>query len=520
MAENTSTPEATIPRLKLGEYGFTGLKMTNGWIQEQSRRDLRWPESIKTFKAMAMDATIASALSFYEMMIARVNWDIQPPEEATEVEKKRAQFLRECMDDMEHTWFDFIKEVSSMYTFGYDVHEKVYRRRYRANGSRFNDGFVGIKKLAPRSQDTISRWEFSEDNRELIGLIQCLTQVQIEGRIGGSIKPEQKIPRKKFLLFRTNVRKDNPEGTSPLIGCYIAWKFRTALEEHEAIGVSRDMRGMPILRIPARYMSADATDEEKAVYEYYKNIIRNLHKNEQTGIVLPNDYDPEAKQPLFDFELTGVNGQKTYDTNAIISRWDNKILTTLFADILKMGQDKVGSFSLAGAKTNILSMAIEHRLKEIQNVLNSDLIPQLFELNGWSTERLPKFVYEDLDNIDLDEFSKFIQRVGSVNMLEYDRDVANKIRKVGGFKLKPADQPIQEKELSANRSRAGEGGATPGEGTSKSPRPKDSSVSNSENKKIKVISRDEEFTAFEYNGNSLVYMNEDYDAFVENLETK
>lgn len=157
------------------------------------------------------------------------------------------------------------------------------------------------------------------------------------------------------------------------------------------------------------------------------------------------------------------------------------MLMSFYADLLKMGQEKVGSFSLAGAKTNILAMAIEHRLQEIKTVLDNDLIPSLFELNGWQDERLPKMVYDDLDEADLDEFSKAVQRVFSVNAIEFDRDVADVIRERMGFKPKGEDLEIQEDELLNNRSRSGDGGATPGEGTSTSPIGRDASTANREN---------------------------------------
>ena len=64
------------------------------------------------------------------------------------------------MDDMDGSWFQFIKEVVSYITFGHSVIEKVPRRRRYANGSKYNDGFVGLKKLAPRSQDNITKWVF------------------------------------------------------------------------------------------------------------------------------------------------------------------------------------------------------------------------------------------------------------------------------------------------------------------------------------------------------------------------
>lgn len=471
----------SVPRLRLGEVGHLGLKMSNGQILEEAKRELRFPASIKTYKAMAMDTTLSSAIGLYEMMIARVNWKAVPPDDATDIEKDRADFVNSCFGDMEHSFFDFIKEVVSMYTFGFSVHEKVFRRRLKKNGSRHNDGLVGIKKLPIRSQDTIDKWLYSEDGRTLLGVEQNLEGVVDFYRYkSAAAQTKVEIPRNKFLLFRANVRRDNPEGNSPLKSCYTSWKWRTTIEEHEAIGISREMRGIPVCYIPPRYMSVDASPEEKAIYEYYQNMIRNIHANEQAGIVMPMAYDPESRQPLFKFELLSVTGTKGYDTDVIIQRYDNKMLMSFYADLLKMGQEKVGSFSLAGAKTNILAMAIEHRLQEIKTVLDGDLIPQLFALNGWDDVRLPKMQYDDLDEADLDEFSKAVQRIFSVNTVELDRGVADNIRMKMGWKPKGEGVPIQDDELPNNRSRSGDGGATPGEGTSTSPAGKDVSASNTE----------------------------------------
>lgn len=117
----------------------------------------------------------------------------------------------------------------------------------------------------------------------------------------------------------------------------------------------------------------------------------------------------------------------------------------------------------------MLAMAIEHRLKEIQTVLNQDLMTQLHQLNGWTMEHLPSFEYGDLDEIDLDVFSKAIQRIASVNALELDRPAANMIRKVLGVQLKPEDEDVVDDELTNNRSRSGDGGATPFGGTGTNP---------------------------------------------------
>lgn len=474
--------KAALPRLRLSEMGTIGLKQYGGSINEESRRELRFPEACRTFRTMAQDATIAAALSLFEMMVSRVEWNIDLGIDPDEAMKARGQFLEECMHDMDHTWRNFIQEVTSAFTYGFSVHEKVYRRRLHENGSQYNDNKVGIKKLPVRSQDTINKWLFSEDGRELIGVQQSLSNIMGGGERYLNLASASgtgliDIPRKKFMLFRVDAKRDNPEGNSPLRACYHAWKYRTLLEEQEAIGVSRDMNGMPTLYLPPRYMSEDASPNEKRIYEYYKNVIRNIQMNEQSGLILPQAFDPDSRQPLFKFELTSTQGSKQYDTDTIIKRWDNKILMTLFADMLKMGQDQVGSYSLAGAKTNIMAMAIEARLQEIQDVLNNDLVKQLFALNGVEPGTpLPKLQYGDLDEVDLDEFSKAIQRIGSVGGLERDREVMNKIRVALKIKPRSMDEPVDENEIMGGQSQAGQAGV--GNGASRSASGRDNAAAN------------------------------------------
>lgn len=479
----TDVEKATLPRLRLGEMGFTGLKQRDGYIQEECRRELRFPLANKTFRTMSQDATIAAALSLFKMMISRVEWNIDLGPEPDAAMRERGKFLEECMGDMEHTWRSFIQEVTSALTYGYSVHEKVFRRRTWDAGSKYNDNKFGIRKLPIRSQDTIQRWIFSPDGRDLVGVQQNLCEVTGSSdrylnlmNSTGTVD----IPRKKFLLFRVDASRDNPEGNSPLRGCYHAWKYRVMMEEAEGVGVSRDMNGMPTLYLPPRYMSEDATQSEKRIYEYYKNVIRNIQMNEQSGLILPQAFDPDSRQPLFKFELTSTQGTKMYDTDAIIKRWDNKILMVLFADMLKMGQDQVGSYSLAGAKTNIMAMAIEARLQEIQDVLNFDLIPHLFAYNGVSPDvKLPTLKYGDLDEVDLDEFSKAIQRMGSVGALELDRPMANKIRQALKVPVKPDDAPVDKEEIMGGDSQAGDGMAAGGlNGASKRASGRDNSAAN------------------------------------------
>lgn len=497
MAEDTEVSlEAggnETPTITLGETGYSGLLVLDGSIMEECSKELRWPEAINTYKRMAKDGAIAPALELVEMMIARVPWTVKIPEGYEDQLKEKANFVRQCIDDMDQDFQSFIKQVVSYNRYGFSVHEKVFRIRARENGSKYNDGLVGIKKLPIRSQDSIERWYWKNNGRELAGCVQCVITPGTEGSSNGwdfvatnsTHRTLKKIPRKKFLLFRNNPLKDSPVGTSPLNGAWQAWKYKQAYQESEAIAVAQDSNGFKVLYIPPEYMVEDATPDKKAAFEEYKKILANMHQAKQSGIILPLLND-SAGNKMFELKFESITGQKSYDTNAIINRYTSEILTALFADFLSLGSNGSGSFSLAESKISVVEMAIQSKLDEIKSQLNHDLIKQLFELNGWDTDVLPYLDYGSVGTESLDELGKFIQRVSATGNLPKVPEVINWI-------MKAADIPYRvdlglstedlTKILSPDTSASGSGmveGLNNGTGSSNGSSG-DSSTSNNEN---------------------------------------
>ena len=318
MRSTTKTNKAAdIPRFQMSNVGFTGLRVSNGQVTEELKRELQFPNSIITYKQMAYDSVIAAALNYYEHMMLKARFTLKDHPLATEEQKGYSKFLEECMNDMEHSWQDFIQELTSMNTYGFSVHEIVLRKRLLSKGSKYNDGKIGIHKLPIRSQDSISKWEYNDDQK-LVGVRQTVARTGKRGQVLMSAKGNDiTIPREKFLLFRLGKKKDSPLGESPLRGCYYPWKYKVAVEDLESIGLSRDLSGVPMAWIPPQYMADDATPDMKAQYENFQNIVRNIHNNQQAGLVLPLIYDENSKNPMFKFELLKNDGGKAYDTTSI-----------------------------------------------------------------------------------------------------------------------------------------------------------------------------------------------------------
>lgn len=461
-------PSAVIPRMSLSEVGFTGLQTSNGAILEEQNRVFRYPSFLKTVGEMKTDPTVSAALNVYRMMLTRVQWCVSPPENATDVEKQRAKFIETCMVDMDCTWSQFMAEVVTYLEYGFSIQEKVFRRRLTRNGSKFNDGLVGLKKIAPRSQDTIRHWNFSEDGRDLMSVGQSIKMMENGARFSklADMNGLINIDRSKFLLFSADSVKGNPEGKSVLKSVYLPYKQLALLKDQLMLGVSKDIASIPVVYLPPKYMASNASDAEKMVYQAYLDMASNVAAGKQRSLVMPQVYDDQGNK-LFEFDLMEAKGTNKFDIPKIIEQLQNDILIAMCADVLMKGISESSSFSIKDTKTNLCAMAMEHRLNEIRDVLNSDLIAQIYALNGWTQDRLPTFEYGDIADVDSEAFSKLVQRVASVGLLEIDRPVLNKIRDVMGVDPKPDDEPVDKENLTGAASRSGDGMAVgkSGDGT-------------------------------------------------------
>lgn len=240
--------KAAVPsNVPLGELSTTGLRVSDGVIYEESDSKFVWPTLVSTCKVMSRDETIYAANNAIKALIRRVRWKVDTPEaagEKTEQMIEREKFIWSCMHDMEHSWSDFINEALSMMTYGFSLHEKVYKVR-RGNSpklkykSRYEDQKIGWAKLPSRGQDTVYKWHFDDNYRDLVAVEQDLSFLVSKSGNPPKLNHKVKIPINKLLHFKFDSQKGNPEGETPLKACYVPWKYKITIAEFEAIGVSR-----------------------------------------------------------------------------------------------------------------------------------------------------------------------------------------------------------------------------------------------------------------------------------------
>jgi hypothetical protein len=479
----------TTPRLRLGEVGFSALKMRGGRIHEEANQQFQMPHLAKVIADMSYSPAVSIGLGAINTLISRSQVAVEPVTGETNVDKARREYLFSVLHDMEGSFQSTLQNIATSKEWGHQVSEMVFRRRLWSNGSKHNDGLIGLRKLAHRPQPTLTKWNYDESGRNLVSVSQSIVNVENSFRFSNLTDENGliTIPREKFLLFRSDATSDNPHGSSCLKSVYLAWKQLTLLEEHMLRGVAKDTSGIPFAQIPMQYMNAEGSDSDKAFYSAVKTILDNMADGVSKNIIMPSALDEKGNE-TFKMTLLEQKSGKAYDLPLIIRQLQANILSVLSADSITMGADKSGSMSLQDSDTNMLALRVSFLLSQISDTLNTELVPLLWKLNGWNTEKLPRIIFKDISSVSLEEFSKYFQRIAAVGGIEYTRDVFNKVREVGGFDLLPDDMPIDMDKLSTTMagtvsgSGAGLAVGANGDGTAKKPASKDNSVANKENK--------------------------------------
>jgi phage gp29-like protein len=436
-------------RPDLAEIGSTGLRRTGGTVYEEFLVSLRGRRGAKVYREMSEnDPVIGSILYAIEKIILRLEWTIKPASNNDE-DADSAEFIEQCLYDMSDSWDSTLSSILSMLVYGYSFHEIVYKIRGGAatddptKRSNFDDGKIGWRKWPIRAQETHNNWLFDED-----GGIQGFEQVD---PYGAGI---HKIPIDKALLFRTTAHKNNPEGKSLLRTSYRPWYFKRRIEEMEAIGIERDLAGLPIAYLPPEYLSSTATADQQAVRDSIVSIVQNVKRNEQEGIVFPLVFDDRGNK-MFSLELLSSGGSRQFDTDKVISRYDQRIAMSVLSDFILLGHERVGSFALGSSKIDLWTMAVEAICKSIAEVINYHAIPRLLKLNGMKLGTTPELTYSDVSHVDLSEISDYVAKLTTAGIIKPDDDLEEYLRGLGGLPVSMKDDndflSEDEEELEADR---------------------------------------------------------------------
>lgn len=486
---------ASVSRLKMGEVGTLSLSRIQSEVRKMLPQELKWPYIIPTIEAMKQDATVATALDLKYLFVEKAfNSFTMLYNKENAKSKEAADFLEYCFKNMEgQTLRQVARNAASFNEYGFSIMEKIYTQVTVGEYA----GSFKIKKLGFRPQaslDPVYPFKISEDGNSIVSINQTGGQniLPMGWMLSGNLPliGSREIPAKKCMIFSYGGTDANPEGVSPLAGCYKAFREKILIENLEVVGATKDFGGVLELRIPSSILQKAAINPNGPDAEFVRGLMNdaaNAHTGDQSYFMLPSDTNANGGKQ-YEMTLKGIDGGgKQYNTSELITARKKSILDRLGAGFINLGNDGQGSYNLSESKQTIHSHFVQRDIDIIQEVLNNDLIPQLLALNGitLSDKDMPRIKAGLIAEIDKDEFSKYVQRIASVGFLPRVPAVINQVLKVGGIEYRVPDDATPDELssiLSEFTSRAADGMEKgTGNGTSEDVSQTDNTVANMEN---------------------------------------
>jgi DNA-binding phage protein len=400
------------------EFGVTGLNRFGGSVREDYNRTWQNLLTMVPLVKEMLDHPIVGATMFaVEMYIRTAEWSVVPSGDGAQDEAAR-KFLEECMGDMSHTFAEHITQALSMLSYGFAPFEICYKKRQGDEGthlSQYDDGRIGWRKFAFRSQDTLSpghEWEFDK-NGGIKGMYQ---KHQWD-------KPEVFIPIEKMILYRTTAAKNNPQGRSALRAAYMAWYYAKNFAEIEGISAERMGGGLPVIYLGEGTSKAGTRSD----FDFAKSVVRDVRSDEQAGIVFPYQKQGQDGRGVL-FELVSPPAKGVVDFNRAIMRYNQQISQTLLAQFIFLGLTEYGTQSLAVELTDLFADAMSGWLTVVTDVLNRYIVPRLFKFNTFNVEILPKVTASPTQDADVEKVLNAITLAVGAGVLLPDEGVERHVR--------------------------------------------------------------------------------------------
>ena len=411
------------------EIGRSGQKRYGGVFYEEFLTELQGIRGVRTYLEMSENDDVIGAILFaIKMLIRQVKWGVQTVSN-DKPDLKAAEFVESCLHDMQSTWTDTVSEILSFLTYGWSVHEIVYKRRMGRKKdprleSKFDDGLIGWQKLPIRCQESLYEWEF-DDADNLTAFVQMAA-------------PDYniiRIPVEKILLFRTESNKDNPEGRSILRNAYRSWYHKKRIQDIEGVGIERDLAGFPVLVAPEGFNIWENPEK----FQECMDFVQNIRRDAMEGFVLPGGWE---------LKLLSTGGARQFDTNAVIQRYNVGIAQTVLADFLFLGHEKTGSWALSSDKTELFAMAIGAFLNNICEVFNRKAIPKLIDINAPHFNGItdyPTLEHGDIETQNLTDLANYLKEMAGLGLITPDSLLEDYLREQASLPPKVEDDDAPRK---------------------------------------------------------------------------
>jgi hypothetical protein len=330
------------------------------------------------------DPIVGGLMMQYENIIRKMQWDVVGP---------NSTFVKNQLLDMQTPLIDILYEAASALTFGFYIGELLWGVK---------GGSVALYDIEPRYQTSIDYINDENGN-----VVQEVTQLKVGG---ANINiPYAKCWHHKFFSYARN-----PWGTSLLRHIYKPYYFKLSIEASEAVGLDRDLTGLPIMTAPEGFdfQAADpgSPNYSPAVEQTLNwaiDIVSNVRKDNMQGVVKPSGWT---------FDIVRGENRTVVPTNEIIARYNTEMAAGLLENFLSLGAfATTNNANTQMHITNFLS-ACEALATAAASTFTQQVIHKICDYNG--KKSYPRLVGRIVNMGELTNISRFLSdltKAGVIN---------------------------------------------------------------------------------------------------------
>ena len=360
MPDNTQSTQPMDLPAAMRRIGRTGLKSYMGILHEQELTQLtNVLVRMRIFREMRLDPTIGILEQAITRVLLAADFSTTPAGN-TPADKYAADLLWDIMNNMSCEWYEHVEDALEHLWFGFAITQMVMKFR--------PDGNIGLADLMPMAQEMTFRWGRQDASGKVSG-------IEMLDPVTGTI---YRIPSVKFLHFTDRGRKRNPEGEGMCLHVWRSWRYKTNLQEIEAIGIERDMGGLPVFEIPDK----PSEQEKQDILEQAKA----MRVDENAALITYGDTKVHPYE----------TANKVYDVRKVIEDYAWDILAYSGAQWLKLGQEH-GTQALVQGTTDMFGLYLRAIQERMLSVWHKQLIPALVMFNPKLTtpNGTPKITWAD-----------------------------------------------------------------------------------------------------------------------------
>jgi hypothetical protein len=391
--------------------GATGTNIFGGLLGQQDYNPtLQTPEAYTVYEKMRNDGQVRAALSALKLPLLNADWFIESASDSpldVEIAERLEQNL---MEGMTVSWRDYLRQLLLYLDYGSMPFEKVWEIR---------EGLVMLRKLAPRLPKTVQNW-LTDETGGFAGITQYTSTASGYKTVT--------IPVSKLLLFINDLEGSNWRGSSILRSAYGHHFYKDGLYRVAAIAMEKRALGVDVGTLAGDAITEGSKrDMERA--------LMSLHAHEKQFMVEVKDQ--------YTYRLEGLGSDGVLNPLPLIEHHDVRIVRSILAEFLAMGQGSTGSLAMHRDKSAFFMMALGGIANQIVDIHNTHLIKPWVKYN-WDVEEYPRLRYSRLESRDLQSWAEAVLKLTQAQVLHMDPDIEKEARSLLDLPPKMAGEMEEE----------------------------------------------------------------------------